>query len=623
MQAQDDTSQNIAQRKQAEEEHRKAFGLFHKPTDEAHPRVRKPDKGFLNRLAHNNRAEKALFESHERLLSIVETANDPIIGSDSSGNIIMWNSAATRTFGYSAEEAINQPITILMPERFRKLHENALERAVAVERLYYAKRVREVFGRRKDGTEFPVEVSISGWKTHEGMFFTAIVRDITERVQKDEELRKANEELESRVAERTAALVKLNESLRQEIAERRRVEEMLRNSEQLYHALVEEVPDVIFVLDNERRFTFLNAQAEEFFKRPIPEMLGRQLCSYVVPEEREKIMAISDLHPDSICDEEVRMLDVDGEKRFARIRCKALPQGDDGEGGVHYEGVMRDISRRRRLEEQLKESREQLLEKIRIIDELYAHIVESGKARAIAEHTAEVAHELRQPLTIIGGFARRIARQLDLCNIKSDAGQAEAVRIISSEIQRLEKILNALIDFTRREGVTQRPTNPNYIVEQVLKLYKEVLGAKRLRLDATLGADIGEILLDPERFEQVVRNLVSNAIDASPVGETIHIETGISSPSSKALETAALESESYFELKIHNHGPVIKEMDLQRIFSPFFTTKDYGTGIGLTVSKKIVEAHKGSLSVHSDDNGTTFVVWLPLSQFKGAVEQSA
>jgi PAS domain S-box-containing protein len=623
MQAQDDTSQNITQRKQAEEKHRKSFGLFHKQAEEATLRLRRADKGFLSKLTHNNRAEKALFESHERLLSIVETANDPIIGSDSSGNIIMWNSAATRTFGYSTEEVMNRPITILMPERFRKLHENALERAVAVERLYHAKRVREVFGRRKDGTEFPLEVSISGWKTREGMFFTAIIRDITERVQKDEELRKANEELESRVVERTAELVKLNESLRQEIAERKRIEEMARNSEQLYHALVEEVPDVIFILDNEGRFTFLNAPAQEVLRRPIREMLETPLASYVVPDEREKIESIFALEQDSIWDEEIRLLDAAGEKKFARIRCKALALGDDGKGRVHYEGVMRDISRRRRLEEQLKESREQLLEKIRIIDELYTHIVESGKARAIAEHTAEVAHELRQPLTIIGGFARRIARQLDLCNIKSDAGQAEAVRIISSEIQRLEKILNTLIDFTRREGVTQRLANPNYIVEQVLNLYKEVLGAKMLKLDVSLGADIGDILLDPERFEQVVRNLVSNAIDASPVGEVIHIETDISSPSSKALEAAALESESYFEMKIRNHGPVIKETDLQRIFSPFFTTKNYGTGIGLTVSKKIVEAHNGSISVHSDDGGTTFVVWLPLKQQEAVVERSA
>ncbi len=124
--------------------------------------------------------------------------------------------------------------------------------------------------------------------------------------------------------------------------------------------------------------------------------------------------------------------------------------------------------------------------------------------------------------------------------------------------------------------MTQRLTNPNYIVEQVLSLYKEVLGAKDLKLDVRFGKDVEDILLDPERFEQVVRNLVSNAIDASPVGGTIHIGTGVSHPSSRALETAAMESESYFEMRIRNHGPAIKETDLQRIFSPFFTTKDYG-----------------------------------------------
>jgi signal transduction histidine kinase len=118
-------------------------------------------------------------------------------------------------------------------------------------------------------------------------------------------------------------------------------------------------------------------------------------------------------------------------------------------------------------------------------------------------------------------------------------------------------------------------------------------------------------------------DLFSNAVDALPPDKIIHIEAGISSPGSKALEAAALESESYSEMKIRNHGSVIKDMDLQRIFSLFFTAKDYGTGIGLTVSKKIVEAHNGPISVHSDDNGTTFVVWLPLKQQKAGVERLA
>ncbi|MBI4961784.1 MAG: PAS domain S-box protein [Desulfomonile tiedjei] len=588
---------------------------------EGNPSPEQPNRGFASGIDQAAEAEKALLESHERLLSVVETANDPIIGADSLGNIIMWNSAATSTFGYSAEEVVHRPVTVLMPERLQILHEHAMQRAISAGSLYYHKRVREVFGRKKDGTEFPVEVSISAWRTRQGMFFTAIVRDITERKQKDEELRKAYEDMESRVVQRTAELVELNESLKQEINERKRIEEMLRNSEQLYHTLVEEVPDVIFVLSNEGRFTYLNAQAERLLKRPLPELLETPLVSHVVPEEREKIESIHQLDRDSIWDEEIRLLDADGEEKFARIRCKKLER--TGKGRMHYEGVMRDITRRRRLEEQLKESRKQLMQKIRIIDELYAHIVESGKARAIAEHTAEVAHELRQPLTIIGGFARRIARQFDSVNLTNAAGQAEAVRIISSEIQRLEKILNTLIDFTRLESVVQQMTNPNAIIQNVLNLYEEALGEKGLKLDVNLRDGIGEILLDPDRFEQVVRNLVSNAMEASPSGGTIHVETGLSTPSDKALETAALESASYFEMKIRNHGPMIKQEDLQRLFSPFFTTKSYGTGIGLTVSKKIVEAHKGSISVRSDDRGTTFVVWLPLDRQEPAARQTA
>jgi PAS domain S-box-containing protein len=571
---------NLSEDRCVEEQHGEVSDQIQESDDQAHVRLTGVSKRLFRQAAQIREAERALRESHDRLFSIVETANDPIIGADSFGNVIMWNSAATRTFGYSAEEVMNQPITILMPERFQTLHEHAMQRAVAVGSLYHAKRVREVFGRRKDGTEFPVEVSISSWRTQQGMFFTGIVRDITERKQRDEELREAYEGLELRVAERTAELVKLNDNLNQEINERRLIEEMLRDSERLYHTLVEEVPDVIFILDDEGQFSYLNIQAEEFLRKPLRDILETPLASYVAPEDREKIESISALGFDSIWDEEIRLLDADGEKKFARIRCKAL--GNDGKGKIHYEGVMRDISRRRRLEEQLKESREELLEKIRIIDELYTHIVESGKARAIAEHTAEVAHELRQPLTIIGGFARRMARQLDLNDTNRVKGQAEAVGIISTEIQRLEKILNSLIDYTRPESVSQQMVDPNHIIEKVLNLYKEVIGEKNLRLDVVLRSAVGEIFVDPVRFEQVVRNLISNAIDASPSGAVLHVETGISIPSTKALATA-LKSESYFQLKVRNYGPVIEGEDLQRIFSTFFTTKDYGTGIGLTL----------------------------------------
>src|SRR5271157_3981130 len=255
---------NLSEGRCTADRHGEAADQIQEFDEQANARLTGVSKRLFSQAAQITEVERALRESHDRLLSIVETANDPIIGADSFGNVIMWNSAATRAFGYSSEEVMNQSITVLMPERFQAIHEHAMQRAVAVGRLYYAKRVREVFGRRKDGTEFPVEVSISGWRTQQGMFFTAIVRDISERKRKDEGLKKAYEGLELRVAERTAELVKLNDNFKQEIKERRLIEKMLMDSERLYHTLVEEVPDVIFILDDEGRFSYLNTQAEEF-----------------------------------------------------------------------------------------------------------------------------------------------------------------------------------------------------------------------------------------------------------------------------------------------------------------------------------------------------------------------
>jgi len=161
-------------------------------------KVKERTDHLVKEVAEHNRAEEALLESHERFRSVVEAANDPIIGIDTFGKIVMWNSAATRTFGYSIDEVMGEPVALIMPERFRHLHEIAVDRARESGRLYYAKHVREVAGLRKDGTEFPIETSLSAWKTREGIFFTAVVRDITERKQAEESLKSLSEDLMAR-----------------------------------------------------------------------------------------------------------------------------------------------------------------------------------------------------------------------------------------------------------------------------------------------------------------------------------------------------------------------------------------------------------------------------------------
>jgi signal transduction histidine kinase len=259
------------------------------------------------------------------------------------------------------------------------------------------------------------------------------------------------------------------------------------------------------------------------------------------------------------------------------------------------------------------EMEQQVQEKVKIINNLYEHVVQSEKSKAVAEHTAEVAHELRQPLAIVGGFARRMKKHFDSEGTWG-VEQKESCGIIISEIQRLEKILGGLIDFTKRQSVRMEKVQPNDVIQNVINVYAGKLTERDLKLETNLSGELGEVVLDPDRFEQVVRNLLSNAVEASPVGASIGIQTRDFVPGDKAREIGELESKSYFEMIVHNRGPVIPPEHLQRIFSPFFTTKEGGNGLGLTVTKKIVEDHDGSISVKSDEEGTVFTVWLPVER---------
>lgn len=389
-------------------------------------------------------------------------------------------------------------------------------------------------------------------------------------------------------------------------------EEWLRDSERLYRNLVEQVPDVIFSLDRNGAFSFVNTQAEKFLGYPVQQILETLLRDYIVPQDRALVDTILELGPEAIWDEEVAILDALGNRKFARIRCKA--SFSESRSPVGYEGVMRDRTVRRKLEEELKASKAALVEKIKIIDELYEHIVQSGKCKAIEEHTAEVAHELRQPLAIVGGFARRMVRQLESIDALDIAKQKQYAGIIVLEIQRLEKILDRLIDFTKRDRLKLQRIDPNELIAYILGITESRMKDKQLRLDVQLGPEIAEIPLDPGRFQQLVLNLISNAIDASPIGGVIELHTGVSIPSEKALRAGELESAGFYEIKIRNDGPVIPSEALQKIFNPFYTTKQHGTGLGLTVTRKIVEDHVGSISVKSDETGTVFTIWLPLTE---------
>ena len=151
------------------------YGYIVKPFQE------KEIKATIEVALHKKDMERQLHESEEKYRSVVDDANDAISSADSRGNIIFWNKAAETVFGYSADEAVGKSLTLIIPQRFRKAHQNGLKRAVSPAKSNIVGRTVEMTGLRKDGSEFPIESSFATWKIRKGIFFTCITRDITNR----------------------------------------------------------------------------------------------------------------------------------------------------------------------------------------------------------------------------------------------------------------------------------------------------------------------------------------------------------------------------------------------------------------------------------------------------------
>ncbi len=162
--------------------------------------------GELAALAlHNSRAREALEHSEARFRSLAETANDAVITIDARGRIVFWNRAAETIFGYASAEILGQSLERIIPESLRSAHRCALLRAAETGRTRLVGKTLALPGLRKDGSEFPLELSLASWQTVEGRFFTGIVRDITERKQAEAEIHALNAELAERIEQLRAA----------------------------------------------------------------------------------------------------------------------------------------------------------------------------------------------------------------------------------------------------------------------------------------------------------------------------------------------------------------------------------------------------------------------------------
>jgi PAS domain S-box-containing protein len=218
---------------------------------------------------NNSRILESLKSSEERYRSLVQTAHDAIISIDSEGKINSWNKGAEDIFGYLTKEIVGKPLTIIMPKEFRGAHESAISRVIKTGKPTIMGKTVEVCALRKDGGEVPIELSLASMETKGKVVFTGIIRDITTRKQAEEMRRKAHEELESQVAERTAKLTKANIDLKAEVSERERVEKQLYKTSELLKRVFSSIDILIAYMDKNFNFIRVNrAYAEADGRSP-------------------------------------------------------------------------------------------------------------------------------------------------------------------------------------------------------------------------------------------------------------------------------------------------------------------------------------------------------------------
>lgn len=241
----------------------------------------------------------------------------------------------------------------------------------------------------------------------------------------------------------------------------------------------------------------------------------------------------------------------------------------------------------------------ELQDSIESIKSLQDRLLQVERLAAVGRLTADVAHEIRNPLTAIGGFARRLHKQLA-------AGTAEraSAEVIVTEVDRLERILRDLLNFSRESRFKLQPANINNPVRESIVAYMENCDEQAILIREELTPELPLVLCDTDQVRQAVDNLVCNAIGAMPGGGELYLKSG----------RERLYEVDYLVLEVGDTGHGIPAEKLELVFEAFYSTKKIGvgTGLGLSICKKIMDEHNGLILVESTmGQGSTFKLCFP------------
>jgi PAS domain S-box-containing protein len=505
--------------------------------------------------------------ARNRLAAIVENSDDAIISKTLEGIIVTWNQGAQRIFGYSAEEVIGRPITILIPADHENEEPAILERLRRGERVDHYQTVRQ----RKDGTLLDVSLTISPVRDATGVIVGAskIARDITF----------------------------------QKSAER-----ALQASDSRFRLLANSAPVLIWLGDRTKGCTWFNETWLAFTGRAPEQELGFGWTENVHPDDLSGLLSAytEAFEANKSFRYEYRICRANREWRW--LTQTAVPLFESASGALSgYVGSCVDITDFRRVETE----KEQLLgaeRAARSEAERLGHLKD--------EFLATLSHELRTPLNAILGWAT-LLRRVPI----GSADHARGLDTIERNARVQSQIIGDLLDMSRiisgKVQLDVQPVDLQEVISAAVDAVRPSADAKNLRLHVMLDAKAGRMRGDPSRLQQVFWNLLTNAVKFTP--------------SKGRIDVVLERVNSHVEISVADSGVGIKPEFLAFVFDRFrqadaSTTRRYGgLGLGLSIVKHLAELHGGSVRVKSagEGQGSTFIVALPISVMRDAESTSS
>jgi PAS domain S-box-containing protein len=465
---------------------------------------------------------------------IIESAVDGIVVIDDRGRIEVFNPAAERLFGYAEAEVIGRNVSMLMPAPYRDEHDGYLRRYLDEGDPRVIGIGREVQGLKRDGSVFLLHLSVGEMRVQGQRKFTAILHDLSPRV-----------ELENR----------------------------LRGSEERWRAIVESAVDAIIVIDGRGRIEAFNPAAVRLFGYPDGDVIGKNVSLLMPSPYRDEHDAYLNRYQR---EGNARIIgigrEVDGRHRDGTIVPLHLSVGEMLVAGEKkFVGMLHDLTARKRMEQQLSE--QQSLAKI-------------------GEMAAVLAHEIRNPLAGIRG-----AMQVMAARYEPGSKEGMVTKEIIARVDTLSELMQDLLLYARPPKPRPAPVDLKRLIQTIVELLSRDPDVSGMQVSVEGSAPLAHA--DPELLKIVFQNLLINGAHAMAGRGELHVRlTGNGQLSSVAFT---------------DHGPGIPADIRDKIFTPFFTTKVRGTGLGLPTARRLVEAQGGTIAVECPpDGGTTVLVQVPV-----------